>query len=605
MAMVRKRKQALLFNPGTLCEYRLDPDSFCGQLAAYRAQLFRDEDFADLYKPSDRGRPCIPPSQMAALMLLQYQYGVSDGEAVERSGCDLRWAAALGRMPGPALCARTTLLTFRSRLVVGDQLDKLFDRAIQHAKDLGILKGGKVRLLVDTRPVVGRGAVEDTVNLLARCTGNVIALLAEAAGEPAADWAAARGLGQYVRDPERSFKGGAGIDWNDPAARQRVLTELVAAARRALALADEAAPSLAQSRKDGLARETDLLRQILAQDIEESAEPEKPGEPPAAAVKEGTAPGRVPSATDEEQRHGRKSASKRFVGHKARVAVDAETQLILGAEVLAGNAGDAEGVLKQAERVEERAGVAVAETVGDCAYAGAATRREFADAGRELRAKQPPAACPADGIPKSRFRILFRGGEAEAVVCPAGHRVTERRRAKDGTLTFSFAPHCARCPLRHRCVRARRLKDGRSISVHPEERLLQAAREYQSTPEGKRTLRERVGVEHALARLARLGIGQARYFGRKKTGLQLSLCATVANLRLMWNRKAAEAAEAAEAPAGGPQGPDSSPQGPERRLQRPQTRPQEPQTAARGHISRLWALLRRNPGGLGPCGAPA
>ena len=53
-----------------------------------------DEDFDQLYKSSRFGRPSIPPAQMATLMLLQYYSGASDGEAVERSGCDLRWAAA-------------------------------------------------------------------------------------------------------------------------------------------------------------------------------------------------------------------------------------------------------------------------------------------------------------------------------------------------------------------------------------------------------------------------------------------------------------------------------------------------------------------------------
>lgn len=532
--MVKKHKQPLLLNAGTLYEFQLDPHSFCGQLARYRTQLFRDEDFTDLYKSSDRGRPSIPPSQMAALMLLQYYYGVSDGEAVERSGCDLRWAAALGRLPGPALCVRTTLVMFRSRLVVKDQLEKLFDRALQHAKDLGILKGDKLKLLIDTRPIVGRGAVEDTVNLLARSLGRILALLAQAANQPVAEWAAARDLARYVRTPEQSFKGSVEIDWHDPAARQQVVTELVAVARRVLTLADETAPTLAEAAQKELTDETTMLRQLLAQDIEEE---EKPGQPPTAEIKDGTAKDRVPSVTDTEQRHGRKSASKRFVGHKARVAVDQETQLIMGAEVLAGNAGDAEDVLAQVGRVEKQTGLEVAATMGDCAFAGAATRREFADAQRELHAKQPPPATPAFGISKSKFTILFQGDEVEAVECPWGRRVTERRRSKDGTLTFNFAPYCVRCPLRHACVQARHLKTGRSISVHPEERLLQAARAFQATPEGKKVLRERVGVEHALARLARLGIGQARYFGRKKTRLQLLTCAAVVNLRLMWNRK--------------------------------------------------------------------
>jgi hypothetical protein len=75
--------------------------------------------------------------------------------------------------------------------------------------------------------------------------------------------------------------------------------------------------------------------------------------------------------------------------------------------------------------------------------------------------------------------------------------------------------------------------------VHPQEALLQAARAYQQTPEGRAHLRERVVVEHRLARLGQLGIGQTRYIGRAKTRFQLLMAATIANLRRTWNRQQA------------------------------------------------------------------
>ena len=50
--------------------------------------------------------------------------------------------------------------------------------------------------------------------------------------------------------------------------------------------------------------------------------------------------------------------------------------------------------------------------------------------------------------------------------------------------------------------------------------------------------RKRVVVEHRIARLVRLGMRQARYFGRAKTLVQLLLAATVANLTLLAGRVA-------------------------------------------------------------------
>lgn len=44
-------------------------DSFYGFLALHRKELFRDEDFAELYCP-DNGRPSVPPSLLATALLL-------------------------------------------------------------------------------------------------------------------------------------------------------------------------------------------------------------------------------------------------------------------------------------------------------------------------------------------------------------------------------------------------------------------------------------------------------------------------------------------------------------------------------------------------------
>ena len=63
-------------------------------------------------------------------------------------------------------------------------------------------------------------------------------------------------------------------------------------------------------------------------------------------------------------------------------------------------------------------------------------------------------------------------------------------------------------------------------------RVLQRVRRQQSTPAFRALYRQRVMIEHRLARLCQLGIRQARYFGRPKTAFQLALAAAVANLSL-------------------------------------------------------------------------
>jgi len=257
-----------------------------------------------------------------------------------------------------------------------------------------------------------------------------------------------------------------------------------------------------------------------------------------AAIQAGTAPERIPSATDPEQRHGRKSKSKRFTGHKASVAVDLDSQLILDAAVLPGAAGDATEALAHVERVEQSTGQAVAQSLGDCAYGSGETRQAFADQGRELVAKVPQESDNQGLFPKRAFVLDL---EQDTVTCPGGQTTARFTREKEGGKTFHFGRLCQDCPLRAHCTTA---AGGRTLQVHPQEAVLRAARAALATPSGRALLRERVVVEHRLARLGQLGVGQARYRGRHKSRFQLLVLATIANLRWTWNWERTPAASA-------------------------------------------------------------
>ena len=146
--------------------------------------------------------------------------------------------------------------------------------------------------------------------------------------------------------------------------------------------------------------------------------------------------------------------------------------------------------------------------------------------------------------PKSRFELNVLH---QTVTCPAGHTTREYREEKDGGRVFTFGAVCAGCPRRAECTTS---AEGRSVRMHPQEALLQAARAQQETAEGRAALRERVVVEHRLARMGQLGAGQARYVGRRKTGFQIVMLATIANLRWTWNWAAARAGEVVAGPVG-------------------------------------------------------
>lgn len=512
----RRKPQAELFDVGNVFALRLKPGTFHAQLAGAAPRLFRDDDFCAFY--ADRiGRPSVPPSLLAITLLMQQEAGTSDEETINRTAFDLRWAAVLRQPAGEPLCAKSTLQLFRAHLVLHEQVRRLFQTSLQEAKRAGLLKGQALRVAIDTKPVVGRGAVQDTYNLVAAGIRQVAAILANQAGKATDAWLVENQLGRYAQP---SLKGSADIDWSDEAARGRLLTEIVQDARRTLAMAEGGGKEVAKAAA--------LLCALLLQDIQVQGS----ADAPEAHIKEGTASGRIPSATDPEQRHGRKSASHRFTGHKASIAADVESQIIVAVEVLPGDAGDATGALELVEQAEANVQMAVEETLGDCAYGGAGTREAFAAAGRVLQAKVP-AEAERGLFPKSAFVLDL---EHDTVTCPEGRTTGRYVLTHEGGKLFFFGSVCAGCPLRAYCTTS---AQGRSVRVHPQEERIRVARAHQQSPQGRAHLRQRVVVEHRLARLGQLGIGQARYVGRKMTRFQLMMAATIANLRRTWNWTAA------------------------------------------------------------------
>jgi hypothetical protein len=344
-------------------------------------------------------------------------------------------------------------------------------------------------------------------------------VLAKLTGQALAVWAEAQGYGRYVG--RTSLKGTAEIDWTDASERRRFLGEIVSDADRLLEQARQARTELeAGSSEDAMLVEAaGLLSRVLAQDVERRAD--------GPALPEGVAKDRLVSVHDPEMRHGRKSASKRFDGHKAAVAVDADEQLITAVTVLPGNAQDRERALDLVAESEANTGCAVAETLADGAYGDGETRQAFADAGRQLVAKVP-AEQNGGRFTKGDFTLDL---EAGTCTCPGGQQSRDFRPRPGGGGLFRFAPDvCAACPLRVQCLKG---SGGRSVRIHPQEGLLQAARAEQAGPAGRDLRTRRQAVEHRIARLVQLGIRQARYLGRTKTLFQLLMAAAVANLTLL------------------------------------------------------------------------
>ena len=431
--------------------------------------------------------------------------------------------------------AKSTLQVFRAQLILHDRVREVFESSLRLARESGYLKKRSMKVALDTTNILGRGAVKDTYNLLADGIVKLMRALAAVEQTKVKEWAQAQGYQRYLAS---SIKGEAAIDWSDKGARQTLLAQVVVDAERLLELARQAQEDLGENsaERQQIVAAAELLAQLLLQDIERQSDDYAGGA--GVSLRGGVSKDRMVSVHDPEMRHGHKSSSRRFDGHKAAIVVDTDTQLITAVDVLPGNAPDNLGALELVEQSETNAGLPVEEAVGDAAYGDGATRQTFSDAGRKLVARVP-GRPNRQHFPKDDFFIDL---EAGACTCPAGqvtHTIVPAGRRTDvaGRVhhlqAFQFdGAVCRICPLRSQCIAAKGRK-GRRVLIHPQEALLQQARALQQSAGYDEYRARRVVVEHRLARLVHLGIRQSRYFGRVKTKFQLYLAATVANLTLV------------------------------------------------------------------------
>jgi hypothetical protein len=399
----------------------------------------------------------------------------------------------------------TTFSLMRARLVAHDADGALFQRTLERAVQKGIFKQ-PLTAVIDSSPVHGAGAVASTYELVRKMMGR----LARAMGANLDAELAAKVLGLAAAKPD--------IDWQDRAVRKEHLGELV---ELAATLLGSAAADKELMADPEVAEAAGLLSQVVLQDVEATEQ--------GPAIREGVAPDRVVSHSDPEMRHGRKSASRRFDGHKLDVIIDEASELVLGVEVRAGNAGDGEGAAPLLGSVQSIAGIEVATLLGDMAYSDGDVREAVEAQGTELVAKVPPTTN-SGRFAKTEFGIDL---EAGTVTCPAGQTTSDARRAKDhkgrpATMFYFDTATCEICPLRERCTAG---KGGRTIMVGRHHRRIEAARAAQAEPGTKALLRRRSKVERKIDHLQDLGMRKARYRGRRKTRLQALLAATVANLK--------------------------------------------------------------------------
>ena len=485
LAEVQPRSES----PREILGDRLREGSIYRLLADEGHRLFPDDYFADLYTDSVKGRPTIPARVMATAMVLQAHEGLSDREACDRLEVDLRWQAAAGTHTGAEAFHPTALVGMRNRLRASQRPRRLLEDTKALAKGVGAM-GRRVRVL-DSTPIYDAVATQDTVTQLRAAIRKVLIVLDNTdAG------LAERVRAALCRDDDYAGPGKPPCDWDDSAAREALVDELVRDGLAALAVLDGA--ELSEPAREA----AELLALVAGQDV-------APGDDGVFRIVRGVARDRVISTVDTEARHGHKTQNRRFDGYKAHLAVDPDSELIDDVVVTPANTPDravANDLLADHTGSDDKPVV-----VGDSAYADAATRAGLGEAGFEVLAKTPPVRNSTGGFTKDDFDVDLA---ADTVTCPAGHTVAIRHGRREAKA--SFKPHCGHCPLKDQCTPSRR---GRTISINPHEALLQRVRAEQRTPEWQSRYREtRPTVERKISHFTRRAWGgrKARVRGRAR-----------------------------------------------------------------------------------------
>jgi Transposase domain (DUF772)/Transposase DDE domain len=491
-----ERSDRELPDAAALAGHLVPAGSMFAFLAVHRAEVFRDADYADLFAPGV-GRPSLPATRMAAVMTLQVLHDFSDRETAEAVRFDVRWKVAIGASLADAGFDPSSLVYWRNRIARSQRPHRVNDAVRKVIEETGVLRGRR-RRAVDSTILADAVATQDTVTQLVSAIRKVAREVPGAAGQIAA----------VCTGHDYSRPGKPKIDWDDPAARDALVSALVNDANAVVEVFQDA--RLEEAAASALA----LLALVAGQDVEPAEGSD--GTDGRWRIARKVAGDRVISTVDPEARHTRKSPEARRDGYRAHLAADPDTGIITDEKLTraAGQENSDPAVAEEfltAEAAGDGAAAAPGASgasggsgsangggdppawYGDSAYGTGDLRDAIQKAGHQAVIKPRPLQAPVPGgFTIDDFTVDEKAG---MVTCPAGHTVALSR-----TRVATFGVLCRGCPLRARCTTC---KTGRKLVLHERDDLLRAARrDWAATGLRKDYMARRPNVERAVAQVA-------------------------------------------------------------------------------------------------------
>ncbi|MEG4048074.1 IS1182 family transposase [Microcoleus sp. Pol17_C1] len=476
-----------------------------------RSFIFNDEfqeQLATIFKDSTVGQGPVPPAQIALAIILQAYLGISDDEVIEEMLMDQRWQLVLDclKCETPPF-SKATLVRFRNRLIKKELDQRLIDRTVEIAKQKGGFGSSQLKAADNSSPLWGAGKVEDTYNLLGHALRKAVSMIAAVQGREPAEIALEAGAPILNSS---SLKTALDLNWDNPVERQNALLIILSS----LNSVEEWMQSQSDCDEFEVVQETlDVARVIESQNVTFDSQ----GVP---SLSKGVAKDRRISIEDPDMRHGRKSRSKKIDGYKRHVLKDLESGVVCAVALTRANTPESAATI-DLERDLKFQNIHLSELHIDRAYLSSHWVTQRNDK-LQIFCK----AWPVKNSGRFDKNSFFLDWDTHLISCPNQVSIP----FEPGKTVHFPQNECAICPLRSGCTNSKR---GRTVSIHPDEALMQELRARQSTAIGRIDLRKRTTVEHSLAHIGYWQGNRARYIGLRKNLFDLRRVAVVHNLHVI------------------------------------------------------------------------
>lgn len=473
-----------------------------------------EEEFALLY--GDTGRPNFSVARMLGLCLLQEIKTMSDQQALDAFGFDVRWRYALDVHDDQAYLSRRSLVEFRRRLVTQDpdmtRLRGLFERISKRAiKQLNV-STGQQRL--DSTHIVSNIRTRSRLDLFA----STLTVFIKSLERDRFDKLPKAIRKWYECKPEGWF--------GMPAEKRKAkLKQLAQYTYKIVHL----------FRKDELVMRSEPY-QLLARLFQEQCDVQ--GQRKTIQLKKKTQGSTLASVFDPESSYGHKDTG--YSVHITETCHNPDTpEIITDYDVHGASQSDKDQAWAIVDRLE-RVGIKPKKLFADGGYPS--TRSVLAITERDIELMAPVHRGPLakEVMGRNRFKFSKKG---QVLKCPMGykpvdHRILSQNNTTDRCLHAIFdGDTCRSCRLLDRCpvrapnhrargCQARDTAGHFRLEITPELRLRDQMYATQQTRAWKKKYRIRSGVEATMSELKRAhGVGKLRV--RRVTKVRFAIACKV------------------------------------------------------------------------------